>query len=175
MRLLLLLQRLDVYKRQQIYSAHMVMPIKRDWNHSPNSGPRSISVSYTHLSILFFAITVHSFPQSLLPVHQAVALNTLIIQVITFDLAGIAGISLHSINTAAIRTDHDTHMVCCPIQIPIKENCNHRKEDDIDVPFERIRRITGYLVGTLDRFNNGKRAEESDRVKHSLNSEMESL
>ena len=35
-------------------------------------------------------------------------------------------------------------------------------------PFERIRRITGYLVGTLDRFNNGKRAEERDRVKHSL-------
>lgn len=34
------------------------------------------------------------------------------------------------------------------------------------VKFERIRRITGYLVGTLDRFNNGKRAEESDRVKH---------
>lgn len=36
------------------------------------------------------------------------------------------------------------------------------------VPFERIRRITGYLVGTLDRFNNAKRAEESERVKHSL-------
>lgn len=35
-------------------------------------------------------------------------------------------------------------------------------------PFQRIRRITGYLVGTLDRFNNGKRAEESDRVKHGL-------
>lgn len=32
--------------------------------------------------------------------------------------------------------------------------------------FDRIRRITGYLVGTLDRFNNGKRAEEHDRVKH---------
>jgi len=40
-----------------------------------------------------------------------------------------------------------------------------RKEDD-GVPFERIRRITGYLVGTLDRFNNAKRAEEHDRVKH---------
>ncbi len=53
--------------------------------------------------------------------------------------------------------------------------CCHRKENDTDVPFERIRRITGYLVGTLDRFNNGKRAEEADRVKHSLNSEMESL
>ena len=36
------------------------------------------------------------------------------------------------------------------------------------VPFERIRRITGYLVGTLDRFNNAKRAEESQRVKHGL-------
>ncbi len=36
------------------------------------------------------------------------------------------------------------------------------------VPFERIRRITGYLVGTLDRFNNGKRAEERDRVKHGI-------
>ncbi len=34
------------------------------------------------------------------------------------------------------------------------------------VGFERIRRITGYLVGTIDRFNNGKRAEEHDRVKH---------
>ena len=33
-------------------------------------------------------------------------------------------------------------------------------------PFNRIRRITGYLVGTLDRFNDGKRAEEHDRVKH---------
>ena len=37
-----------------------------------------------------------------------------------------------------------------------------------DVPFERIRRITGYLVGTLDRFNNAKRAEEQDRVKHGM-------
>jgi anaerobic ribonucleoside-triphosphate reductase len=37
-----------------------------------------------------------------------------------------------------------------------------------DQPFERIRRITGYLVGTLDRFNNAKRAEEADRVKHGL-------
>lgn len=34
--------------------------------------------------------------------------------------------------------------------------------------FQRIRRITGYLVGTLDRFNNAKRAEEHDRVKHGL-------
>ena len=37
-----------------------------------------------------------------------------------------------------------------------------------DIPFSRIRRITGYLVGTLDRFNDGKRAEEHDRVKHTV-------
>lgn len=36
------------------------------------------------------------------------------------------------------------------------------------VPFTRIRRITGYLVGTLDRFNDGKYAEQKDRVKHTL-------
>ena len=35
------------------------------------------------------------------------------------------------------------------------------------VGFERIRRITGYLVGTMDQWNNAKKAEEHDRVKHS--------
>ena len=35
-------------------------------------------------------------------------------------------------------------------------------------PFVRLRRITGYLTTTLDRWNNGKRAEERDRVKHSV-------
>ena len=37
-----------------------------------------------------------------------------------------------------------------------------------NIPFERIRRITGYLVGTLDRFNNAKRAEERERIKHEV-------
>ncbi len=46
--------------------------------------------------------------------------------------------------------------------------CCGRKEHTDDVAFDRIRRITGYLVGTLDRFNNGKRSEEHDRVKHSI-------
>lgn len=40
--------------------------------------------------------------------------------------------------------------------------CYHTKK----VPFDRIRRITGYLVGTMDKWNDGKRAEERDRVKH---------
>lgn len=35
-----------------------------------------------------------------------------------------------------------------------------------NIKFQRIRRVTGYLVGTLDRFNNAKRAEEHDRIKH---------
>lgn len=38
--------------------------------------------------------------------------------------------------------------------------------------FERIRRITGYLVGTLENWNNGKRAEEHDRVKHDVPSSV---
>ena len=40
--------------------------------------------------------------------------------------------------------------------------CYHTKR----ILFDRIRRITGYLVGTMDKWNNGKRAEEQDRVKH---------
>lgn len=43
-----------------------------------------------------------------------------------------------------------------------------RREDEGEMGFHRIRRITGYLVGTLDRFNNAKRAEVEDRVKHSF-------
>ena len=42
-----------------------------------------------------------------------------------------------------------------------------------DVMFERIRRITGYLVGTMDRWNNAKKAEERDRVKHTTEAKNE--
>ncbi len=48
---------------------------------------------------------------------------------------------------------------------------NHMQDQKMvgeGVGFERIRRITGYLVGTVENFNNAKRAEESDRVKHDL-------
>lgn len=56
-------------------------------------------------------------------------------------------------------------MMDIPRHLPLSE----RNGDIIigeGVRFERIRRITGYLVGTTDRFNNAKRAEERDRVKH---------
>lgn len=48
----------------------------------------------------------------------------------------------------------------------IGDTCPKCGREEGDIKFQRIRRITGYLVGTLDRFNNAKRAEESDRVKH---------
>lgn len=50
------------------------------------------------------------------------------------------------------------------------EQKNPKKNIEVGegVGFERIRRITGYLVGTVDRFNNAKRAEERDRVKHGI-------
>lgn len=57
------------------------------------------------------------------------------------------------------------------VSLTISGTCDGRVElDYVTRPpkFERIRRITGYLVGTLDRFNDGKRAEEHDRVKHGL-------
>ena len=50
----------------------------------------------------------------------------------------------------------------------IGDTCPKCGRSESDHPFERIRRITGYLVGTLDRFNNAKRAEEHDRVKHNI-------
>ncbi|MBQ2976078.1 MAG: anaerobic ribonucleoside triphosphate reductase [Clostridia bacterium] len=50
----------------------------------------------------------------------------------------------------------------------IGDTCPNCGREENGRPFERIRRITGYLVGTLDRFNNAKRAEERDRVKHSM-------
>lgn len=60
---------------------------------------------------------------------------------------------------------------CCGFTGIIGDSCPQcgRHEHDDGVGFERIRRITGYLVGTVDRWNNGKRAEESDRVKHNVN------
>jgi ribonucleoside-triphosphate reductase len=57
---------------------------------------------------------------------------------------------------------------CCGFTGIIGDTCPQCGRTEEDGAFERIRRITGYLVGTLDRFNNAKRAEEHDRVKHGL-------
>lgn len=56
---------------------------------------------------------------------------------------------------------HELHTIMNPQQASLEKIGK-------DVPFERIRRVTGYLAGDVSRFNNAKRAEEHDRVKHSL-------
>ena len=52
------------------------------------------------------------------------------------------------------------------IEMEVDNDFVNLKTHFADVPFQRIRRITGYLVGTLDRFNDAKRAEVMDRIKH---------
>ena len=63
--------------------------------------------------------------------------------------------------------------VCCGEIIPEGRQVCHTCENEKTsrkmgkgIKFERIRRITGYLVGTMDKWNNAKKAEERDRVKH---------
>lgn len=71
-----------------------------------------------------------------------------------------AGVGYGSINHPV-----DRDPVCGYTGI-IGETCPKCGREEGDIKFQRIRRITGYLVGTLDRFNDAKRAEEKDRVKH---------
>lgn len=54
----------------------------------------------------------------------------------------------------------------------MKKN-NNIKQQGEGKGFERIRRVTGYLAGDVSRFNNGKRAEERDRVKHKFQTKKE--
>ena len=78
-----------------------------------------------------------------------------------------AGIGYGSINHPV---DRDP---VCGFTGVIGDNCPKcgRLEKENGMNFERIRRITGYLVGTMDKWNNGKRAEEKDRVKHGIRPE----
>ena len=71
-----------------------------------------------------------------------------------------SGIGYGSINHPV---DRDT---VCGYTGVIQDRCPKCGREEGDQPFERIRRITGYLVGTLDRFNDAKRHEVEDRVKH---------
>ena len=80
---------------------------------------------------------------------------------------------------------YETMHVSCLVEVGMKliaENADEQaakeyfKEHEIwfdECKFERLRRITGYLVGTLDRWNDAKKAEEHARVKHSVNSSVD--
>lgn len=83
---------------------------------------------------------------------------------------------------AIVRAEHDAGMGYAAINHPVDRDpvCGYtgiindecpkcrRKESEDGIPFERIRRITGYLVGTMDKWNSAKAAEERERVKHQL-------
>ena len=75
-----------------------------------------------------------------------------------------AGIGYGSINH---KVDHDPVCGYTGIIDDVCPGCG-RNENDGGPRIDRIRRITGYLVGTLDRWNDAKRAEERDRVKHGI-------
>ncbi|MCL2171330.1 MAG: anaerobic ribonucleoside triphosphate reductase [Defluviitaleaceae bacterium] len=62
--------------------------------------------------------------------------------------------------------DRDT---VCGYSGPIGDTCPGCGRSEGDIPFDRIRRITGYLAGTLERFNDAKRAEVRDRTRHDFN------
>lgn len=80
---------------------------------------------------------------------------------------------------------YETMHVSCLVEVGIKliekhadeqaakEYFNAHAEYFDEGKFERLRRITGYLVGTLDRWNDAKKAEEKARVKHSVNSAID--
>ena len=96
------------------------------------------------------------------------------------ELDGDAAANEHAIETV-VRTMHDLGVGYGAINHPVDRDpvcgytgvindvcpyCGRRETEDSK--FERIRRVTGYLAGTLDSFNNAKRSEEKDRVKHGM-------
>ena len=80
-----------------------------------------------------------------------------------------AGIGYGSINHPV---DRDP---ICGYNGIIGDTCPKCGRQEEEVHFERIRRITGYLVGTMDRWGNAKRAEERDRVKHDVMNDLENM
>ena len=80
---------------------------------------------------------------------------------------------------------YETVHVSCLVEVgmrPINEKAGKKEAEEYydahaeyfdEGKFERLRRITGYLVGTLDRWNDAKKAEEHARVKHSVNSAVD--
>ena len=108
------------------------------------------------------------------------------IQRFTKSLGRFAKVSEKSVKEALADFDHyDTLHVSCLVEVGtrlIEEKAGQAAAEEYfnqyadyfdEGKFERLRRITGYLVGTLDRWNDAKKAEEHDRVKHSVNSSVD--
>ena len=103
----------------------------------------------------------------------------------TKSLSKYAKVSEKEVKEALENFDHyDNLHVSCLVEVGMKligkkagdkvmkEYFDDHAEWFDEGKFERLRRITGYLVGTLDRWNDAKKAEESARVKHSVNSSI---
>ena len=83
---------------------------------------------------------------------------------------GIENMSEQEIQGYISYVEDQTNEQLQTLSISLEDSGNVALDYDLrPEKFERIRRITGYLVGTIDRWNNAKRAEEHDRVKHGLN------
>lgn len=102
------------------------------------------------------------------------------------SLEGYAKVTEKEAKEALAEFDHyDTLHASCLVEVGTRlieakagekaaeEYFNAHAEYFDEGKFERLRRITGYLVGTLDRWNDAKKAEEHDRVKHSVNSSVD--
>ena len=89
---------------------------------------------------------------------------------IDVTVSGIENMSEQEIQGYISYVEDQTDEQLETLSISLEDNGNVALDYDLrPAKFERIRRITGYLVGTIDRWNNAKRAEEHDRVKHGLN------
>ena len=101
------------------------------------------------------------------------------------SIARFAKVSEKDVKAALAEFDqYETMHVSCLVEVAMKligekagdkamkEYFDEHAEWFEEGKFERLRRITGYLVGTLDRWNDAKKAEEKSRVKHSVNSSI---
>ena len=88
---------------------------------------------------------------------------------IEVSVKGVDNVSEHEITNYIDYIHEQTSEELERLEISAAQNGSVALDYTLRPPkFERIRRITGYLVGTIDRWNNAKRAEEHDRVKHGL-------
>ena len=88
---------------------------------------------------------------------------------ITVTVDGIPDMTEHEAESYVRYVEDHTQDKVTSLHLSLAKNGEIRIDYALAEPkFERIRRITGYLVGTIDRWNDAKRAEEHDRVKHGL-------
>ncbi len=91
----------------------------------------------------------------------------MVVENVNVVVDGIPDISEHEVKNYIRLIQEKTHENVSSLRLVPAENGQVTVNYELQEPkFERIRRITGYLVGTIDRWNDAKQAEEHDRVKH---------